>query len=187
MRPADGWFFSLSGSRTSRAPAQEELFANGPHPATRAYEVGDANLDQEVSWSLDATAHYDSERWTADLHLFAVRYDGFIDLRPTGEEDEESHLPIYAYLQTDADFHGFEAEVSYRLWQEGTSSFRLEGAADYVRGDTDLGAPARIPPWSAALRGVAEGPAGAPAWRPGGSPARIGWRTSSCRPTATPC
>ncbi|WP_374473048.1 TonB-dependent receptor [Phenylobacterium sp.] len=157
VRPADGWFLSLSGSRTSRAPAQEELFANGPHPATRGFERGDAALDQEVSWSLDGTIHYDSDRWTADLHLFAVRYDGFIDLRPTGEEDEESHLPIFAYQQTDADFHGFEAELSYRLWEEGARSFRLEGAADYVRGDTDLGPPARIPPWSASLRGVFEG------------------------------
>ncbi|HEY8617011.1 TonB-dependent receptor [Phenylobacterium sp.] len=157
VRPADAWFLSLSASRTSRAPAQEELFAQGPHPATGGYEMGDATLDAEVSWSLDGTIHYDSTRWTADLHLFAVRYEGFIDLRPTGEEDEETHLPIFRYQQTDADFHGFEAEVSYRLWEEGARSFRLEGSADYVRGDTDLGAPARIPPWSAAARGVFEG------------------------------
>lgn len=157
VRPTQDWFFSLSGSRTSRAPAQEELFANGPHPATRGFEVGDPDLDQEVSWSLDATAHYGSDRWTADVHLFGVRYEGFIDLRPTGEEDAESGLPVFRYVQTDATFHGFETEVSYRLWADAGRSFRLEAMADYVRGDTDLGAPARIPPWSAALRGVFEG------------------------------
>jgi iron complex outermembrane receptor protein len=158
IRPADGWFFSLSGSRTARAPAQEELFANGAHPATQSYEVGDVNLAAEVSWSLDATAHYDSGRWSADVHLFKVRYDGFIDLRAAGEEDGDSHLPIYRYLQTDADFHGAEFEGSYALWRDGARSLKLEGSADYVRGATDLGAPARIPPWSATIRGVYEAP-----------------------------
>lgn len=156
VRPADGWFFSLSGSRTERAPAQEELFANGPHPATRSFEVGDPTLDSEVSWSADLTGHYRSDRWDVDAHLFVVRYDGFIDLRPTGAEDPDSELPIFQFLQTDATFYGGEVDGSYRLWEDGARSFRLEGTLDYVHGKTDLGPPARIPPWSAAARGVFE-------------------------------
>lgn len=156
VRPSDGWFFSLSGSRTERAPAQEELFANGPHPATRAFEVGDPTLDSEVSWSADLTGHYRSDRWDVDAHLFVVRYDGFIDLRPTGAEDGESGLPVFQFLQTDATFYGGEIDGSYRLWEDGARSFRLEGTLDYVHGKTDLGPPARIPPWSAAARGVFE-------------------------------
>ncbi|MGA0607549.1 TonB-dependent receptor [Phenylobacterium sp. VNQ135] len=157
IRPADGWFFALSGSRTERAPSQEEMFADGPHPATRSYERGDAGLDSEVSYSVDLTGHYGSGRWNVDAHLFAAKYDGFIDLRPTGEEDEEAHLPIHQFVQTDATFYGAELEGSYRLWEEGDRSFRLEATADYVHGKTDLGAPARIPPWSATGRGVFEG------------------------------
>lgn len=154
VRPADGWFLGASLSRTGRAPTEAELFADGPHIATRGYEVGDASLDSEVSYALDATLHYGDARWDLDLHAFAVQYDGFIDLRPTGAEDPESELPIYAYRQTDAEFYGGEAEVSYRLWSQGESSFTLEGAADYVHGDTDLGPPARIPPWSATGRAI---------------------------------
>ncbi|MFZ5720727.1 MAG: TonB-dependent receptor [Pseudomonadota bacterium] len=156
VRPAEGWFLSLSGSRTERAPAQEELFANGPHPATRSFEVGDLSLDSEVSWSADLTAHYGAGRWDVDAHLFAVRYDGFIDLRPTGAEDAESGLPIFQFVQTDASFYGAEIDGSYRLWEDGARSFRLEGTFDYVHGKTDLGPPARIPPWGAAARGVFE-------------------------------
>ncbi|HEY8574342.1 TonB-dependent receptor domain-containing protein [Phenylobacterium sp.] len=155
VRPAEGWFFSLSGSRTSRAPAQEELFANGPHPATRGFEIGDPDLDQEVSYSLDATLHYGSSAWDTDVHLFAVRYDGFIELAPTGAE--EAGLPVFRYMQTDASFHGAEAETSLKLWREGERGFTLEAAADYVRGETDLGPPARIPPWSATVRGLFDG------------------------------
>lgn len=157
LRPAEGWFLGLSASRTSRAPTEEELFADGPHPATRTYESGDPTLDQEVAYSLDATVHYNAGRWTSDLHAFTVRYDGFIDLVPTGVDDADSGLAIFQFVQTDATFWGGEAEAAYRLWESGEKSLSLESEADYVRGDTDLGAPARIPPWSVTGRVRYEG------------------------------
>ncbi|HEX8570973.1 MAG TPA: TonB-dependent receptor [Caulobacteraceae bacterium] len=146
-RPAEGLFMGLSLSRNQRAPTEAELFAFGEHAATRAFEVGDVDLDSEVAWSVEAAMHYDRGRLDADLHLFAARYEGFIDLRPTGEETEEE-VQIFGYRQTDANFRGVEAEASYTVWEEGLREVRVEGAFDYVRGDTDLGAPARIPPWS---------------------------------------
>lgn len=157
LRPAAGWFLGVSTSRTARAPTEVELFAAGPHAATRGFEVGDQGLDAEVSYSFDATVHYDGGPWDADLHAFGVKYDGFIDLRATGLNDPDSELPIFAYRQTDATFYGAEVEVAYALWRDGERSFSLEGSADYVRGDTDLGAPARIPPWSVTGRAVFDG------------------------------
>jgi len=157
VRPADGWFFGLSASRTSRAPTEEELFSEGAHPATQQFEVGDASLDKEISYALDATAHYSGGPWSVDLHAFGVKYDGFIDLQATGVEDPDSGFQIFNFVQTDAKFYGAEVEVSYRLWQDGERSFTLEGAADYVRGETDLGPAVRIPPWSVTGRAVFEG------------------------------
>lgn len=156
LTPTDQWFFGVALSRNGRAPTEAELFANGPHIATRGFEIGDPDLKSEIAYSLEATIHYGGERLKADLHLFAAKYDGFIDARPTGDEDDG--LAVFAYQQTDADFHGFEAEISYRLWEENGKSFTLEGGADYVRGDTDLGAPARIPPYSVSVRGIADSP-----------------------------
>lgn len=156
-RPAEGWFMGVSASRTSRAPTEEELFSEGPHPATQQYERGDVDLDTEISYSLDATLHYGEGPWSMDLHAFVVKYDGFIDQKASGEIDEESGFRIYDFVQTDATFYGAEFEGSFRLWQDGERSFRLEGAADYVRGETDLGVPARIPPWSVTGRAVFEG------------------------------
>ncbi|HYG26592.1 MAG TPA: TonB-dependent receptor [Caulobacteraceae bacterium] len=146
----DDWYLGLSVSRTARAPTEAELFADGPHAATRGFEVGDASLDAEVAHSAEFAAHYGQGRLSADLHLYYVAYDGFIDLRPTGGEADG--LPVFEYVQTDADFHGFEAEAQYRL----TDAVSLEGAADYVRANSDLGPPARIPPWSLAARLVWE-------------------------------
>lgn len=156
LRPADGLFIGTALTRTARAPTETELFADGVHAATGAFERGDAGLRSEVAYALDLTLHYTRGGWSSDLHLFGARYDGFVDLRPTGEADAEG-LPVFAYRQTDATFWGGEAELGYRLWEQGARSFTLEAAADYVRGETDLGPPARIPPWSASVRGRFEG------------------------------
>lgn len=150
-RPSSDWFVGLSLASNGRAPTEAELFADGPHIATRAYEVGDPDLDSERVTSIEGTLHFDRGPFSADLHVFHARYDGFIDLAPTGAEEDE--LPVFAYVQTDAEFHGFEVEAAWRVWEEGARrSLTLEAAGDNVRGATDLGPPARIPPWSATAR-----------------------------------
>jgi iron complex outermembrane receptor protein len=148
FRPSAPLFVGLSVARNARAPSEVELFAEGAHVATGAFEVGDIDLDSEVATSIEATLHFASGPFEFDLHAYHANYDGFIDLRPTGLEDVDSELPIFEYVQTDATFRGFEAEVEYRLWESGQRSLTLTGAADWVRASTDLGPAARIPPWS---------------------------------------
>jgi iron complex outermembrane recepter protein len=157
-RPAQGWFLGLSLSRTSRAPTEEELFSLGAHPATAAFEVGDATLGKEISSSADATVHYQGGPWTVDVHGFYVDYKNFIDLVPTAAIDADSGFRVYEFRDGGAEFYGSEAEVAYEVWKNGAKSFHVEGSADYVHGDTDAGPAARIPPWSAAARGVFETP-----------------------------
>ncbi len=151
-RPSDAVFFGVALSRNSRAPTEAELYAEGPHVATRGFEIGDPNLEEETAWSVEATAHYTGERLSADLHLFTARYDGFIDLRPTGAE--EDGLTVYEYVQTKADFRGFEVETSYKAWRKADQSLTLEASGDFVRGATDLGPPARIPSYSVTGRAI---------------------------------
>ncbi len=148
VRPSAPLFLGLSIARNERAPSEVELFAEGAHVATGAFEVGDVDLDSEVATSVEATLHFAKGPFEADLHAYAASYDGFIDLRPTGVDDVDSGLPIFEYIQTDADFRGFEAEAEYRLWESGDRNLTLSGAADWVRASTDLGPAARIPPWS---------------------------------------
>jgi len=149
FRPSAPLFLGLSVARNERAPSEVELFAEGAHIATGAFEVGNIDLDSEVATSIEATVHFASGPFEFDLHAYYASYDGFIDLRPTGLEDPDSELPIFEYVQTGATFRGFEAEASYRLWEDGERSLDLTGAADWVRASTDLGPAARIPPWSA--------------------------------------
>jgi iron complex outermembrane receptor protein len=149
-RPSADSFVGIALSRSSRAPTESELFAEGPHAATRGFEIGDAKLKEETATSLEATLHYGGERASGDLHLYLARYDGFIDLRPTGAEADG--LAVYRYVQTDAEFRGLEAEFAYRVWTDGQRSVNLHAGADFVRGASDLGPPARIPPYSVSLK-----------------------------------
>jgi iron complex outermembrane receptor protein len=150
VKPTDGLFLGLSLSRSERAPSEVELFADGVHVATAAYELGDPTLDTEKVITVEGTVHLDRGPLDADLHVYRAEYDGFIDQRPTGTDFdfEGEAFPIFAYVQTDATFTGFELEGDYALWESGERSLKLGGAADYVDADTDLGPAARIPPWS---------------------------------------
>ena len=150
IRPTRNLFLGLSLAHNERAPSEVELFADGLHIATAVYESGDATLDNEKVTTLEGTVHYDAGKFRGDLHVYASRYDGFIDERATGAVfvDEGEEFPVFQFTQTDAEFRGFEAEASYELWSSGDRALSLEGAADYVKADTDLGPAARIPPYS---------------------------------------
>ena len=154
LRPAPGLFLGLSLAHNERAPSEVELFADGLHIATAAYETGDTGLRTEKVNTLEGTVHYDAGKVSADLHVYASKYDGFIDERPTGATftADGEDFPVFQFVQTDATFYGFEAEGAYALWEQGTRKLALEGAVDYVHAETDLGPAARIPPWSATAR-----------------------------------
>lgn len=145
-RPAPGLFLGLSLARTQRAPSEVELFADGPHIATAAYERGDIDLDKETSTTFEATLHYDRDAFSGEIHAYKSTYDGFIDEVQTGEVIDD--LPVFQFTQSGADFHGFEAEAAYDVWQSGDRKITLAGSADYVEATTDQGPAARIPPFS---------------------------------------
>lgn len=150
LRPAPGLFLGLSLAHNERAPSEVELFADGVHIATAAYETGDLNLNSEKVNTLEGTVHYDRGRFTGDLHIYHSWYNGFIDERATGADYlyEGEEFPIFQFVQTDARFYGFELEGAYALWESGDRKLSLEGAADFVHAQTDLGPAARIPPYS---------------------------------------
>ncbi|MBC7667764.1 MAG: TonB-dependent receptor [Gemmatimonadaceae bacterium] len=146
LKPTDQLFYALTLSRNGRAPTEFELFANGPHPGTGGFEVGDDDLKSETVTSLEATVRWKGDRLRAEGHLWAARYGSFIEEAPTGAIEDD--LPVYRYFQTKADFHGAEFEAGYDAWRGAAQSIRLETTFDWVHGATDAGTPARIPPWS---------------------------------------
>jgi iron complex outermembrane receptor protein len=132
-------------SRTERAPAAEELFSNGPHVATQAFEIGDPKLAKEKNWGVEAYArgHIGPVKFSAAA--FASRFDGFIYETASGEEQDE--LPVFVYRQNNARHVGFELEASAELFRMNGVTLVADGVADYVRANVRGGDPLpRIPP-----------------------------------------
>jgi len=138
----------LTGSRSERAPAGEELFANGPHIATQQFEIGDVNLDTESAWGLEAFVRGGASGATFGASVYYQTFDNFIFLNPTGEEEDE--LPVFVYLQEDARFFGFEADLAVPLIENDTYSLTADLRASYVEGtlQDNAGDLPRIPPVS---------------------------------------
>ncbi len=152
-RPADHTFVGLSLTRSERAPSDVELLADGPHAGTGQFIIGDPTLRTEVGTSLELTGHWTIDhdnRFQIDGHVYTSHFDNFIDLRPTGTDEDD--LPVFEYVQTDADIYGVELEASTKLFDWGSQAISLHGGYDYVHGDSKIGPVVRIPPQALTLK-----------------------------------
>ena len=142
---APGWKFGVNLSRTTRAPAAEELFANGPHAGTEAFEVGDPNLRQERATSVEALLRGSGEGYSIELSAYHTRFKDYIYEDRTGAIIEG--LPVYQIRQADATYYGFEAQGQVTLATFGDWKIGADALADFVHADIDNYGPApRIPP-----------------------------------------
>lgn len=143
---ADGWRLSGSVGWTERAPTAEELLVDGAHPATRSYEIGNADLGIEKSLGLEAVLRGRGTGWHLEISGFFNRFSNYIYLAPTGDTEED--LPVFVYRQASARYWGAEASGDFTFAQSGATSFQVTGLADFVRADIlDGGGPVpRIPP-----------------------------------------
>lgn len=136
-------------SRSERAPAGEELFANGPHIATQTFEIGDPNLLTESAWGLEAFIRMSAGETSLSFSAFAQAFDDYIFLNPNGAEEDD--LPVFEFLQSNAQFFGFEADAIVPLVKTDGYSLTADLRASYVEAKLsgDLSGPVpRIPPLS---------------------------------------
>jgi len=135
VRADRGLSFGLTLAHSERLPGAEELFSDGPHAATNAFEVGDPNLAKEKSLGLDASIKKTGGRVSAELSLFRNAFSGYIFERFT--DDEEDGLRVVRYEQTDALFWGLEAQTGVEVYDNGRRHLGLDASVDYVRAKID--------------------------------------------------
>lgn len=129
-------------ARSERAPTAEELFSNGFHPATQTVEIGDVNLDTEVSYSTEFSYKTKVGNATFGANVYFIDYSDYIFLSPTGDflEDEminqEEGVPVFVYQQADAELYGFEFEADYLAVTSGDLQVTFDGQIDLARGKT---------------------------------------------------
>ncbi len=157
FRPMDSMSFSVNLAQTERAPNVVELFAQGPHEASAAFEFGDPNVGKERARSIEAGFHYDGmEGAHATFSIFATSFDGFVAGVLTGDSYDENggfisggsgDFAELLYLQRDTRFFGFEAEAHLPLFDVVGGRAGIDLQADYVRAKFDGGGNVpRIPP-----------------------------------------
>jgi iron complex outermembrane receptor protein len=140
-----GWRGGLTVSANSRAPSVEELFANGPHAGTQAFEVGNPDLDPERSLSFEASIRRFEGPVRLTASTYFSRFSNFIYQARTGAIEDD--LPVYAYQQGRANYYGFELEADAKLGKALGVDWGAELVADAVRATIkDFGPAPQIPP-----------------------------------------
>ncbi|TRD11110.1 TonB-dependent receptor [Erythrobacter insulae] len=143
----DAFRAGLNLSRAERAPSAEELFSDGPHIATQAFEIGDPNLSTESAWGVEAFARGKVGGVTFSAAIFNQWFDDYIYLTETGLEEDE--LPVFVYLQQDANYFGIEGEVSFPLFDNGDFGLIADFNGSYINAELGDGTNVpRIPPLS---------------------------------------
>jgi len=139
------WRAGLTLSRSARAPSIDELFANGPHAGTQAFEVGDPDLDPEKSLGIEASIRRHKGPVTVTATAYYNRFSNFIFQAQTG--GQEDGLPVYQYRQGKAKYYGFEVETNAELGNALGIHWDGDLLADYVHANVeDFGPAPQIPP-----------------------------------------
>jgi iron complex outermembrane receptor protein len=127
--PVEAYAIALNVALTQRAPTYAELFSNGPHVATNAFEVGNDSLGAEKAFSIDLSVRKKLGRVTGSVSGFYYRFTDFIGEFANGEvvAGEEDDLPVFVYRATDARFFGGEAEIDFHLIEPPTPEAPLTG------------------------------------------------------------
>lgn len=125
---------NLKGNAGSgfRAPNIAELGANGKHEGTFRYEIGNSNLKQETSLQFDLGLTYDAGHVSLGLNAYHNRIYNYIYLGNFNNETigTTEVLPVYRFVQTNADLVGGEASVDFHFIE----ALHFENTFAYVKG-----------------------------------------------------
>ena len=161
--PAKDYSVGLSIAYSQRLPVAQELFSNGPHGGTNAYEIGSSGLGRESSLGVDLTVRKRAGFVTGTVGAFVNRFSNFIFEQRDSDTyfDEASggflsypvppgdeFLPIYHFVARDAVFYGGEADLMFHLLETEAGHLHLDLTSDYVHAQqtTDDEPLPRIPP-----------------------------------------
>lgn len=150
-------------SHSSRNPSVEELYSNISstgctrpaddhdlvfHAATNLLEIGNPDLDREVSNNLELGWRKHDGRFRGEISLYYNEISDYIYLDVTGDEFEEQAIAIYD--SRDARFSGVEAKATLNLIENAATTLEASVFGDLVRarfesgGDIPRIAPAKV-------------------------------------------
>ncbi len=123
---------AMNVARGFRAPSASDLFANGFHEGTRAFEIGKSDLRVESSLNTDLGVRVRTGRVTGELTGYVNRIRDYIYLAPVGAPGRA--LDSLQVLQGNARLVGAEAGATWRIGR-GVSA---QGTADVVHAENTV-------------------------------------------------
>ncbi len=136
-------------SHTERAPAAEELLANGPHAGTQSFEIGNPDFAKERANGAEIVLRARGDSYSLEASVYYNRFNNFIFERQTGAIEDD--LPVFQFEQADARYMGVEVQGAITVARFGEQSLRVDALADYTDAKLldGLGRVPRIPPFRA--------------------------------------
>lgn len=149
----EGWSLGGTASRVERAPSAFELFADGEHVATDAYEKGNPSLKEERGRHYELTAKWSSKKgsfatsesspllnkYEAEFTAtaFKSQFSNYITLIARPEETFNG-APVFDFTAVPADFYG--VELSYQeVINNSMGKWKPRIQLDSVRGERNDG------------------------------------------------
>jgi iron complex outermembrane receptor protein len=117
--------------RGFRAPSSFDLFSNGVHEGTAAFEKGNPALGVETSLNGDVALRVQHSHMNLEVGGFVNEIRDYIYTRPTGTFDTGSGLQIFETIQGDARLAGYEASVEIHPERR----LHVSLSSDFVRGN----------------------------------------------------
>ncbi|MEZ4906344.1 MAG: TonB-dependent receptor [Saprospiraceae bacterium] len=124
------WSFKTNIGKSFRMPIAKELAANGVNYHHFSYEIGNPDLNPEISYQLDESIEYTSNKIAIGISPFVNYFSNYIYLNPTSEYDRlyGNGNQIYYYTQSEVFRYGSEIHAHYELLK----SLQLRLMGEYV-------------------------------------------------------
>ncbi|MGC4022381.1 MAG: TonB-dependent receptor [Cyclobacteriaceae bacterium] len=135
----EAWAIKLNLSRGYRAPNISEISANGVHPGTNLYQIGNEQFKPEFSNQIDVGMSYTSKTVNAGASLFLNKIENYIynqRLITASGKDSLSvsgsiGYPTYKFQQGKVILYGFEANIDFHIIKQ----LHFDNSASLIYGD----------------------------------------------------
>ena len=137
------WKAKVLADYANRAPVGEELYSNGPHLATRSFEIGNSELSKEKAVNLSVSLSGQGKDWSVQGELYRTGFSDFIYQMATGAKRDE--LMVREFRQADATFIGLELAASVNVAKWPMGRLELSGFFDTVSAELDIPGNDKLP------------------------------------------
>jgi iron complex outermembrane recepter protein len=138
LQVAPQWQATASVAMTQRAPTFYELYANGLHAATGAFERGNTQQALEKGNNIDLGLAWRRGAHHAKASLYRSRFANYIALAATGEPDyvdsDGGSAPVFTFQGVRALLQGFEVEGNWRAMEHGGQTLDMDVTLQRVQG-----------------------------------------------------